>query len=137
MQRPSGSDESGRRTGPARPGARLFRDIPAAWQARVLSPTVDSTRMTPGKCVGHMPVQTFQDDTSTLFEPVEPWPLPRREDCFFYHDLDLPGGTTIGGHWDIRGHFDQYIGNQTLNGKKVLDVGTASGFLAFGAEQGG
>ncbi len=84
-----------------------------------------------------MPVQTFQDDTSTLFEPVEPWPLPRREDCFFYHDLDLPGGTTIGGFWDIRGHFDQYIGNQTLNGKKVLDVGTASGFLAFGAEQGG
>ena len=77
------------------------------------------------------------EDTSTIFEPVEPWPLPQKDECRFYHDLDLPDGETITGVWDIRGRFDQYIGNVPLAGKSVLDVGTASGFLAFAAEQAG
>ena len=77
------------------------------------------------------------DATSALFEPVRPLPLPRKEDCIFYHDLELPGGETIVGAWDIRGRFDQYVGYHPLAGKTVLDVGTASGFIAFGAEQAG
>jgi hypothetical protein len=76
-------------------------------------------------------------DTSALFAPVEPWPEPRKDECYFYHDFDLPHGETIVGHWDLRGRFDQYIGDQPLSGKTVLDVGTASGFLAFSAEQAG
>lgn len=68
---------------------------------------------------------------------MKPWPLPPKDKCVFYHDLDLPGGETIVGSWDIRGRFDEYIGNQPLAGKTVLDVGTASGFLAFSAENAG
>jgi hypothetical protein len=49
----------------------------------------------------------------------------------------LPDGETIVGHWDLRGRFDEYVGHQPLSGKTVLDVGTASGFLAFSAEQAG
>src|ERR1700730_432219 len=72
-----------------------------------------------------------------LFEPVSPWPPPKREDCYFYHSLTLTSGQEIEGFWDIRGMFDQYIGNYQLAGKTVLDVGTASGFLAFAAERAG
>jgi 2-polyprenyl-3-methyl-5-hydroxy-6-metoxy-1,4-benzoquinol methylase len=72
-----------------------------------------------------------------VFEPISPWPLPKREDCIFYHCVTLTNGEEIEGAWDIRGMFDQYIGNYPLMGKTVLDVGTASGFLAFAAEQAG
>jgi SAM-dependent methyltransferase len=74
---------------------------------------------------------------SEVFEAVSPWPPPKREDCYFYHSLTLASGEEIEGFWDIRGMFDQYIGNYQLAGKTVLDVGTASGFLAFAAERAG
>jgi hypothetical protein len=61
------------------------------------------------------------------------------QDCEFYHVIDLPGfgtqGTTQG--WDLRGRFDEYIGNVGLADKTVLDVGAASGFLSFEAERAG
>jgi hypothetical protein len=63
--------------------------------------------------------------------------MPPADECRFYHDLDLPHGETITGVWDIRGRFDEYIGNYPIAGKTVLDVGTASGFLAFSAEHAG
>jgi SAM-dependent methyltransferase len=71
------------------------------------------------------------------FEAISPWPLPEREDCYFYHSFTLSSGEEIEGFWDIRGMFEQYIGNYQLAGKTVLDVGTASGFLAFAAERAG
>jgi hypothetical protein len=71
------------------------------------------------------------------FESVSPWPLPERDDCYFYHSITLTSGEEVEGFWDIRGMFEQYIGNYQLAGKTVLDVGTASGFLAFGAERAG
>lgn len=66
-----------------------------------------------------------------------PWPLPDKGDCWFYHYLDLPGGETLMGQWDIRDRFNQYIGGYAVAGKTVLDVGTAGGFLAFSAERAG
>lgn len=67
-----------------------------------------------------------------------PWPKPDRAACHFYHAFDLPGGESIPGtEWDLRGLFRQYVGDVALDGKSVLDVGTASGFLAFQAEQSG
>ena len=51
--------------------------------------------------------------------------------------MDFPDGDFVAGAWDIRGGFDQYIGNYPISGKTVLDVGTASGFLAFEAEKRG
>jgi SAM-dependent methyltransferase len=81
--------------------------------------------------------QTDSARDAMSFEAVEPWPLPDPADCVFYHDLDLPEGEAISGVWDLRGGFDQYIANYPVAGKTVLDVGTASGFLAFSAEQAG
>ena len=70
---------------------------------------------------------------------TEPRMKPRREDCFFYHINTLADGSTTEslGAWDLRGGFDQYIGDYDLGGKTVFDFGTASGFLAFSAEVAG
>ena len=71
------------------------------------------------------------------FSASKPWSQPKKEDCVFYHWMDYPDGDTVEGAWDIRGLFDQYIGNYPIRGKTVLDVGTAGGFLAFEAERAG
>lgn len=64
--------------------------------------------------------------------------MPRRDDCDFYHCMSFPDGEAIDRvHWDIRERFQRYIGRVDVTGKTVLDVGTASGFLAFSAEQAG
>jgi hypothetical protein len=51
--------------------------------------------------------------------------------------MDFLTGDSVTGPWDIRGRFDQYIGHYSVHNKTVLDVGTASGFLAFSAESAG
>jgi len=71
------------------------------------------------------------------FSPVTPWPLPRKEDCNFYHTITYPEGDSIEGQWDLRGLFSQYIGDYPICGKTLLDVGTAGGFLALEAEKAG
>lgn len=76
-------------------------------------------------------------DRDLAFEPEHPWPAPARAECVFYHSLDFPDGESVDGHWDIRRRFDKYVGGYPLAGKTVLDVGTASGFLAFSAEARG
>jgi hypothetical protein len=72
------------------------------------------------------------------FTPVTPWQLPARDECFFYTCMDIADGETVEQvNWDIRGRFEAYIGDVDVRGKTVLDVGTASGFLAFSAEAAG
>jgi len=51
--------------------------------------------------------------------------------------MDLPGFGEVRGHWDLRGRFNDYIGGVDLKGKSVIDVGAATGFLTFAAEQSG
>src|SRR5579872_970290 len=57
--------------------------------------------------------------------------------CHFYHAMDLPGGIFVRGNWDLRGRFEEYTAKIDFAGKRVLDVGTASGFLTFEAEKRG
>jgi hypothetical protein len=64
-----------------------------------------------------------------VFESEKPWNVPSV--------VDFPDGSIAEGHWDIRGRFDEYIGHYPIKGKTVLDVGTATGFLAFSAEKAG
>lgn len=55
-------------------------------------------------------------------------------DCFFYHTMDLPGVGTVHGQWDLRGSVREYLGNVQFRGKRVLELGTADGFLCFQME---
>lgn len=57
--------------------------------------------------------------------------------CYWYHTLDLPGIGAVWGEWDLRGRFADYAGGVPLSGKRVLDLGAASGFLTFEAERQG
>ena len=59
------------------------------------------------------------------------------DDCYFYHTMELPGFGLIEGEWDLRGKFPDYTGHVDFNGKSVLDIGCASGFLSFEAEKRG
>jgi hypothetical protein len=57
--------------------------------------------------------------------------------CYFYHTMNFPNGDVVLGDWDLRDGINDYTGNLSLGGKRVLDVGTASGCLAFYAEKNG
>jgi 2-polyprenyl-3-methyl-5-hydroxy-6-metoxy-1,4-benzoquinol methylase len=57
--------------------------------------------------------------------------------CQFYHRMDIPGVGEVGGQWDLRACIREYLGNYDFNGKRALDVGTASGFLTFSMEKFG
>jgi len=57
--------------------------------------------------------------------------------CAFYHTMDIPGFGHVEGYWDLRGRERQYLGNVDFAGKRVLEVGTASGYLCFWMEQQG
>jgi SAM-dependent methyltransferase len=59
------------------------------------------------------------------------------KDCQFYHTIDLPGHGAVSGTWDLRRNLDRYLGHVDFRGKRVLDVGAASGFLSFSMEQRG
>jgi len=72
---------------------------------------------------------------SSLF--ARPRFVDRLEDCFFYHTMELPGLGVVKGQWDLRGRFDDYVGGIKIEGKTVLDVGAATGFLTFEAENRG
>lgn len=69
------------------------------------------------------------------------WETPQNiqniNDCYFYHTINLPDYGVINGSWDLRANIDNYLGNVNFNGKRVLDVGTASGFLCFEMEKRG
>jgi SAM-dependent methyltransferase len=58
-------------------------------------------------------------------------------DCYFYHTMELPGYGVIKGDWDLRHGVDDYLGNVTFAGKRVLEIGPASGFLTFEMEKRG
>lgn len=69
------------------------------------------------------------------------WSEPRNisdiSDCYFYHTMDIPKHGTVHGEWDLRGREKAYLGNLSFHGKRVLDVGTASGHLCFTMEKMG
>jgi SAM-dependent methyltransferase len=58
-------------------------------------------------------------------------------ECYFYHTMDVPGHGVVTGEWDLRGGVDDYLGHEDVAGKRVLEIGTASGFLCFEMERRG
>ena len=79
---------------------------------------------------------TLASDNSA-FPYEDPWHVEELSSCFFYHTINLPDYGLQDGAWDLRGRFDDYVGGADCRGKRVLDVGTASGFLSFEAEAAG
>lgn len=65
-----------------------------------------------------------------------PRPFDPTARCYWYHSMVFPGPERVKGSWTID-DFTTYIGGYDLKSKSVLDVGTASGYLAFHAEQVG
>lgn len=59
------------------------------------------------------------------------------EDCFFYHTMEVPGFGLQQGHWDLREVVDPLLAHMPLSGKRVLEIGPASGFLTFEMERRG
>lgn len=64
----------------------------------------------------------------------EPRSIDSIEDCIFYHTIDLPGLGTRKGMWDLRPNVGKYLGSVDLRGKRVLELGTANGYLCFHME---
>ena len=61
----------------------------------------------------------------------------REEDCYFYHVMEVPDRGVVGGQFDLRGHEEAYLGRVELGGRRVLEIGPASGFLTFHMESKG
>jgi SAM-dependent methyltransferase len=68
---------------------------------------------------------------------VQPQHVTDLGNCYFYHTMELPGGVCIPGHWDLRNGIRRYLGETAFAGKRVLDVGSATGCLSFYMEQQG
>lgn len=61
----------------------------------------------------------------------------RKEDCSFYHTIDIPGHGLMEGAWDYRDVVDQYFGGVDLAGKRVFEIGVANGFFTIEMEKRG
>lgn len=59
------------------------------------------------------------------------------QECYFYHTMDIPGHGHVMGEWDLRGKEHEYLGKMNFGQKRVLEVGTADGFLCFYMERQG
>jgi hypothetical protein len=59
------------------------------------------------------------------------------DDFVWYHATELPDGTVLPGAWDLRGHEAAYLGGVDLAGKRVLELGPATGYLTFYMERMG
>lgn len=79
--------------------------------------------------------QPALDRTSGVY--AEPRLVTRLEDCYFYHTTDIPGYGRVEGEWDLGKGIDAYLGNVDFKGKRVLELGTASGFINFHMESKG
>jgi hypothetical protein len=56
-------------------------------------------------------------------------------ECNFYHTRDIPGVGVVEGQWDLRERANECLGGYDFSGKRVLEIGTATGFLTLHMEQ--
>jgi hypothetical protein len=112
----------------------------------------EPTRLTIASCRSRFAtLPSISNDQTSVSEVTERLPVtasppnlyatPRRvsdpDECFFYHTMDLPGYGRVAGYWDLRGNESEYLGNVALAGKRVLEIGPASGHLSFFMERAG
>lgn len=61
---------------------------------------------------------------------------PQESECSFFHTVEL-NGRVIDGVWDLREDEEAHLGGVDVRGKRVLDLGTAGGHMAFYMESKG
>jgi 2-polyprenyl-3-methyl-5-hydroxy-6-metoxy-1,4-benzoquinol methylase len=88
------------------------------------------------------PAPPLAEPAARPFVSARLMPAPERRiddalDCYFYHCMDIPGHGEVLGQWDLRGRESTYLGGVELSGRTVLEIGTASGHLAFWMERQG
>lgn len=67
----------------------------------------------------------------------QPRQIENPEDCFFYHRTGRSELESLNSNWDLTDCVDEYLGNVDYSQQRVLDIGTASGFLTFEMEKRG
>lgn len=72
-----------------------------------------------------------------LYLYAQPKSVEDIADCYFYHSMDIPGHGEVTGEWDLRGDEYRYLGGADLAGRRVLELGAASGFLTEYMERQG
>ncbi len=65
---------------------------------------------------------------------VTPRDVASLDECSFYHTMEIPGYGLVEGAWDLRERLRDYLGGVDFQGKRVLEMGTASGYLCFAME---
>lgn len=65
----------------------------------------------------------------------EPVRIASLNECNFYHTTEIPGDGVVEGQWDLRSGVNEYLGHYDFSGKRVLEIGPATGFLTFHMEQ--
>jgi hypothetical protein len=78
-----------------------------------------------------------QLDDAFQRDMAERWAFVQPDDCVFYHAAELPSGEVIPGAWYLLGEEDRYLGQPKLGGKRVLELGPASGCLTWWMERQG
>lgn len=68
------------------------------------------------------------------YPPSDNIPL---EDCMWYHIMEVPGLGLTEGSFDCRSDIDNIFGNLDFKNKKILNLGPATGYLNFAAEERG
>ncbi len=66
-----------------------------------------------------------------------PGEVPDFNECSFYHTIELPGRGVIEGSWDLRPEIHDYLGRNDFNGRRVLEIGPATGYVTFEMERRG
>ncbi|MBV9972768.1 MAG: methyltransferase domain-containing protein [Candidatus Eremiobacteraeota bacterium] len=72
---------------------------------------------------------------SSLYE--KPRYVTDLAECHFYHTMEIPGYGLVSSQWDLRNGIREYTGGIAFAGKRVLEIGTASGFVCFFMEREG
>ena len=97
----------------------------------------------PFRPAAHSSPPTRRTTTSGQLDPAFQAALSERRsgadlsDFVWYHATELPDGTVLPGVWDLRGHESTYLGGVDLAGKRVLELGPATGYLTFYMERMG
>lgn len=112
---------------PAAPSVSRVEFVPRSTDGppRVLWPTIP-----PRRYLGQLD-PAFQQRLATQFSEITD------EDCTPYHTVDLPDGSTLEGVWDLRGRESAYVGDLPIAGKRIVELGPASGGLTWWMEQQG